>query len=137
MDINNNYRIHFGTNLSPNLQEKLSECLRGKDVRRELKKNLCKKILDVLNYGSDEFELSIKKDVVTDKDLLVLKHTDPTIGGARVVKKNKKNNILSVFLSLREKDILNAETIYNKKDRQEFNIEHLLIHANKLKDYNV
>lgn len=137
MDLNNNSRIHFGTNLSPILQEKLSECLQSKDVRRELKNNLSKKISDIITYGSDEFELTIKKDVETDKDLLALKHTNPAIIGSRVVKKNKKNNILSVFLSLSERDILMAEKIFNKKDRHCINLKSLLIHANKLKEHNV
>ncbi|MBD8962982.1 hypothetical protein EGQ77_00065, partial [bacterium] len=70
------------------------------------------------------------------KDLLVLKHIDPNVVGSRLVKRNKKNNIFSVFLSLTERDILMTEKIFNKKDRRDFKIKELLPHVQWLKDHN-
>ncbi len=134
--VNNNSNINFGTKLSPVLQERLTECLNNKETRRELKVGLIKKIDDILQFGSDEFMLSINKDVETGKDLLVLKHIDPNVGGSRLVKRNKKNNIFSVFLSLTERDILMSEKIFNKKDRQEFRIKDLMSHVQWLKEHS-
>ena len=137
MDLmNNNSNINFGTKLSPVLQEKLTDCLNNKATRRELKVGLIKKIDDILQFGSDEFMLSVNKDVETGKDLLVLKHIDPKVSGTRVVKKNKKNNIFSVFLSLTEQDILMTEKIFNKKDRRDFKIKDLLSHVQWLKEHS-
>lgn len=134
--VNNNSNINFGTKLSPVLQERLTECLNNKETRRELKVGLIKKIDDILQFGSDEFMLSINKDVETGKDLLVLKHIDPNVGGSRLVKRNKKNNIFSVFLSLTERDILMSEKIFNKKDRKEFRIKDLMAHVQWLKEHS-
>ncbi len=110
--------------------------MNSKATRRELKVGLIKKIDDILQFGSDEFMLSVDKDVETGKDLLVLKHIDPNVGGSRLVKRNKKNNIFSVFLSLTERDILMAEKIFNKKDRQDFKIKDLLSHVQWLKEHS-
>lgn len=134
--VKNNLSINFGTKLSPVLQEKITECLNNKETRRELKVGLIKKIDDILQFGSDEFMLSINKDAETGKDLLVLKHIDPNVGGSRLVKRNKKNNIFSVFLFLTERDILMTEKIFNKKDRRDFKIKELLPHIQWLKDHN-
>ena len=144
--VKNNLSINFGTKLSPVLQEKLTECLNNKETRRELKVGLIKKIDDILQFGSDEFMLSINKDAETGKDLLVLKHIDPNVAGSRLVKRNMiitpsffnkfKNNIFSVFLSLTERDILMTEKIFNKKDRRDFKIKELLPHVQWLKDHN-
>ena len=134
--VKNNSNINFGTKLSPVLQERLTECLNYKETRRALIVGLIKKIDDILQFGSDEFMLSINKDVETGKDLLVLKHIDPNVGGSRLVKRNKKNNIFSVFLSLTERDILMSEKIFNKKDRKEFRIKDLMAHVQWLKEHS-
>ena len=112
MNINNQSQVSFGIKVSPDLKEYLITSIK-KPQPKKLINAIDKKISDIDNIGLDSFELFIGNNPQKNKKGFFLRSTKFPEKEFFMGKK-LKGNLLSAFLAIRKKDLLEAENAVAK-----------------------